>query len=96
VRVMELLGDVGQVKARFGPYGDNVNLSARWGHVLCQTYDRLEKSFWTHPIVLLRDVGRVEARFGPFRDSVNLDAIHSLHGMCNWLKNHFRRYRWNS
>jgi hypothetical protein len=42
---MELLGDVGQVKARFGPYGDNVNLSARWGHVLRQTYNRLENHF---------------------------------------------------
>jgi hypothetical protein len=26
---MELLGDVGQPKARFGPFGDNVNLSER-------------------------------------------------------------------
>jgi hypothetical protein len=25
----ELLGDMGQVKARFGPFGDNVNLGAR-------------------------------------------------------------------
>jgi hypothetical protein len=26
---MELLGDVGQMEARFGPFGDNVNLHAR-------------------------------------------------------------------
>jgi hypothetical protein len=26
---MELLGEVGQVEARFGPFGDNVNLCAR-------------------------------------------------------------------
>jgi hypothetical protein len=26
---MELLGDVGQVEARFGPFGGSVNLSAR-------------------------------------------------------------------
>jgi hypothetical protein len=25
----ELLGDVGQMEARFGPFGDNVNLHAR-------------------------------------------------------------------
>jgi hypothetical protein len=29
VHSMELLGDVGQVKAHFGPYGDNINLDAR-------------------------------------------------------------------
>jgi hypothetical protein len=34
-------------------------------------------------------VGQDEGRFGPFGDSVNLDAIHYLHGTCNWLKNHF-------
>jgi hypothetical protein len=27
--LMELLGDVGQVEAHFGPFGDNVNLGAR-------------------------------------------------------------------
>jgi hypothetical protein len=29
VHLMELLGDVGQVEARFGPLGDTVNLDAR-------------------------------------------------------------------
>jgi hypothetical protein len=29
VHPMELLGDVGQVEAHFGPYGDNINLDAR-------------------------------------------------------------------
>jgi hypothetical protein len=27
--LMELLGDVGQVEAPFGPFGDNVNLDTR-------------------------------------------------------------------
>jgi hypothetical protein len=31
---MELLGDVGQVQAHFGPLGDNVNLNARYVHGL--------------------------------------------------------------
>jgi hypothetical protein len=26
---MELIGDLGQVEARFGPFGDNVNIGAR-------------------------------------------------------------------
>jgi hypothetical protein len=29
VHPMELLGDVSQVEARFGPFGDSVNLGAR-------------------------------------------------------------------
>jgi hypothetical protein len=32
---MVLLGDVGQVKARFGPFRDSVDLSTRWVHGLC-------------------------------------------------------------
>jgi hypothetical protein len=32
---MVLQGDVGQVEAHFGPFGDSVNLSARWVHSLC-------------------------------------------------------------
>jgi hypothetical protein len=31
---MVLLGDVGLVEARFGPFRDSVNLSARWVHGL--------------------------------------------------------------
>jgi hypothetical protein len=31
---MVLQGDVGQVEARFGPFRDSVNLSARWVHGL--------------------------------------------------------------
>jgi hypothetical protein len=35
------LGDVGQVEARFGLFGDNVNLDARKVHGLRQMYHRL-------------------------------------------------------
>ena len=31
---MVLLGDMGQVEARFGPFGDSVNLGERLGHDL--------------------------------------------------------------
>ena len=43
-------------------------------HGLCQTYHRLRKSFWTHPMVLLGDEADVEAHFGLFGDSANLDV----------------------
>jgi hypothetical protein len=42
---MVLLGDGAQVEARFGPFGDNANLDARWMYGLCWTYHRLENHF---------------------------------------------------
>ena len=42
---MVLLCDVGQVEARFGPFGDSVNLNARWVHGLCRTCNRLRNYF---------------------------------------------------
>jgi hypothetical protein len=35
---MELLGDVGQVEARLGPFGDSVNLNTRQVHGLRRMY----------------------------------------------------------
>jgi len=32
---MELLGDVGPVESRFGPFGDSVRIGERKVHVLC-------------------------------------------------------------
>jgi hypothetical protein len=69
-----LLGDVGQVEARFGPFRDSVNLVARWVHGFASNVPRAWKSFWAHPMVLLGDMCQVEARFHPFGDSVNLGA----------------------
>ena len=41
-------GDEVQVEARFGPFGDSVNLDARFVHRLRRTYCRLENRFgWT-------------------------------------------------
>jgi hypothetical protein len=42
---MVLLGDEAQVKARFGPFGESVNLDARWEHRLRRTYHRLRNHF---------------------------------------------------
>jgi hypothetical protein len=38
MHLMVLLDDVGQVEARFGLFGDSVNLGARWVHHLCRMY----------------------------------------------------------
>jgi hypothetical protein len=38
---IELLGDVGRVESRFGPFRDSVNVSTKWVHGLRQTYHRL-------------------------------------------------------
>jgi hypothetical protein len=42
---MELLGDVGQEDARFCPFGDCVNLGARYMHGLHRTYHRPRNHF---------------------------------------------------
>jgi hypothetical protein len=42
---MELLGDVGHVEARFGPFGDSANLDARYVHGLRRMYQRLKNPF---------------------------------------------------
>ena len=42
---MQLLGDVGHVESRFGPFGDGVSVGARYVHGLRQTYHRLQNRF---------------------------------------------------
>jgi hypothetical protein len=49
------------------------------------TYNRLKKSFWTHPMKLLSDVGHVESCFGPLeivlvsvQDSCTVCAKHTM------------------
>ena len=68
------LVDVGHMESLFFPFGDSVSVGARLVHALCQTYQRLRKSFWTHSMVPRGDEAQVEARFGPFGHSANLDA----------------------
>ena len=46
--LMVLLGDMGEVEARFSPFGDSVNLDAREVHRLRQTHHMLRNQFgWT-------------------------------------------------
>jgi hypothetical protein len=42
---MELLGDVGHLGSRFGPFVDSANLDARLVHGLCRMYRKLENHF---------------------------------------------------
>jgi hypothetical protein len=41
---MELLGDVAQVEARFGPFGDSATLDARLVHGLRRMHHRLRNN----------------------------------------------------
>jgi hypothetical protein len=41
----ELLGDLGHVESRFGPFVDSANLDARLVHGLCRMYRRLRNHF---------------------------------------------------
>ena len=52
---MVQLGYEAQVEAGFGPFGESANLDARWVQGLRRTYHKLQKLFWTHPMVLLGD-----------------------------------------
>jgi hypothetical protein len=45
-QTMELLGYVGEMEARFGPFGDSVNLDIGYMHCLCRTYYMLGNHFW--------------------------------------------------
>jgi hypothetical protein len=65
---------VDQAEARFDPFGDSVNLSARFLHGSRRIHHRHGKSFWAHSLELLRDVGQVKAHLGLFGDSANLGA----------------------
>jgi hypothetical protein len=42
---MKLLGDVGHIQSRFGPFGDSVSVRARLVRGLRQTYHRLRNHF---------------------------------------------------
>ena len=64
---MVLLGDGGQVEARFSPFGDSVS-GARF------VPNKAWKSFRKHTMELLADEAQVESCFGPFGDSVSISA----------------------
>jgi hypothetical protein len=55
---MELLGDVGHVASRFGPFGDSVSVVARKVHGLCQPYQRIRnhlgRTRWNSKVTRLK------------------------------------------
>jgi hypothetical protein len=69
---MVQLGDMAQVDARFGQFGDYANLNARLVHGFALNIPHAQKSFWTHLIEHLGNVGHVESRFSLFRESVSI------------------------
>ena len=69
-----LLGDEGQMEARFGLFGDSANLDARLAHGLRRTYHKPENRFGPTRWKLLADMGCVESLFGPFGDGVSVDV----------------------
>jgi hypothetical protein len=71
---MKLLGDMGRLESRFGPFGDSVIIGARGTHGWRETFHRLRKSFSTHPMELLGDVGPLESCFRPFGLTVSVGA----------------------
>jgi hypothetical protein len=70
---MELLGETGQVEARFSPFGDCVNL-AQIGVQIGTNIPLARKSFWVQTMELLGDVGQLEAHFSLLGDCANLDT----------------------
>jgi hypothetical protein len=56
-------------------------------------YQRLRKSYLTHPMELLADVDHLDSRFGSFGDGVSVGArkVHILCQTYHRLKNHFGR-----
>jgi hypothetical protein len=87
---MDLLGDVGQIEGRFGPFGYSVN-SAQDRCSDWEEHTMAWSSFWVYLMELLGNMGQMEARFSLFGDSVNLDAIlvHDLRQMYHMLRNQF-------
>ena len=62
------------LESRFGPFGDNVSFSARFGAWFVPNTPYSKKTIWTHPMVLLGEDPQKKDRFRLFRDSANLDV----------------------
>jgi hypothetical protein len=69
--LIALLGDVGKVETRLGPFGDSVNLD-KIGARFVPNVPRAKKSLWAHPVVLLGNICQVVACFHMLGDSVSL------------------------
>jgi hypothetical protein len=92
---MELLGDVGHVESRFGPFKDSVSAGARWVHGLRPKYDRLKNHFgctrWYSWVT------RPTWNFISVRLEIMLILMQDWFvSNINKLENHFRCTRWGS
>jgi hypothetical protein len=70
---MELLGDVGHVETRFGPFG-NMLLLTQDRCIVCAERTIGSEIISSHPMKLLGNLVHMESRFGPSGDSVSVDA----------------------
>jgi hypothetical protein len=93
---MVLLGVKAEVKAHFGLFGDNANLTQDRCTVCTECIIGLEIVL-DAPDGILGDEAHVEACFGLFGDSANLDArwVHDFHRTYHRLRDRFRHTRWN-
>ena len=67
---MVLLGDVGEVEARF----EILLISTQDSCTICADRAIVSEVMLAHPMELQGYTGQVEARISPFGDSVELDA----------------------
>jgi hypothetical protein len=70
---MELLGDMGYLESRFGPFGEGVSLVQNRCTV-CTKHTTGSEMVLDAPDGLLGDEDQVEARFGLFGDSANFES----------------------
>jgi hypothetical protein len=69
-----VLGDVAQVDARFGLFGDTVLVLMQDRCMVCAKHTISSEIILNMPMVLLGDEAQVKAHFGPFRDCVSVGA----------------------
>ena len=70
LHLMVLLGDVGEVEARF----EILLISTQDSCTICANRAIVSEVMLAHPMELQGYTGQVEARISPFGDSVELDA----------------------
>jgi hypothetical protein len=71
---MVLQGDVAQVEAHFGPFGDSANHDTRYVHCLRRMYRRLSSHFGRNRWNSLVTWVMLNLCFGQFGDGVNVGA----------------------
>ena len=91
---MVLLGEEAQLEARFGLFGDNVNLDARQLHGLHETYHMLRNQFghtrWNFQMTC------VICNLALVNLEIVFVQVHGLRLMQHRLRNHFGLTRWYS